>query len=113
MYFLEILKIDPTRRGQRSKFYLILTRNHVWACHLDSAGPIWTKIGTVKQLDPGNMPLAVFLQNLQIGPHTGTSTFKNLTNLDPKSRFGPSFGFSLSEVETNWHGAANLPMEKT
>ena len=25
-----------------------------------------TKIGTVKQLDPGNKPLAAFLQNLQI-----------------------------------------------
>ena len=66
MYFLKILKIDPTRRGQRSKFYLILTRNHVLACHSDSAGPMWTKIGTVKQLDPGNKPLAAFLQNLQI-----------------------------------------------
>ena len=40
MYFLKILKIDPTRRGQRSKFYLILTRNHVLACHSDSAGPM-------------------------------------------------------------------------
>ena len=26
---LKIIKIDSTRRGQRSKFYLILTRNHV------------------------------------------------------------------------------------
>jgi len=41
-----------------------LTRNHVLACHSDSAGPMWTKIGTVKQLDPGNKPLAAFLQNL-------------------------------------------------
>ena len=66
MYFLKILKIDPTRRGQRSKFYLILTRNHVLTCHSDSAGPMWTKIGKVKQLDPGNKHLAAFLQNLRI-----------------------------------------------
>ena len=38
------------------------------ACRSDSAGPTWTKIGTVKQLDPGNKPLAAFLQNLQIDP---------------------------------------------
>ena len=111
MYFLKILKIDPTRRGQRSKFYLILTRNHVLACHSDSAGPMWTKIGTVKQLDPGNMPLAAFLQNLQIWPHTGRSKFKIWPNLDPKSRFGLSFGFDWSDVDKNWHSEATWPWE--
>ena len=69
MYFLKILKIDPTREGQRSKFLPIFgTRNTVLACRSDSAGPTWTKIGTVKQLDHGNKPLAAFLRNLQIDP---------------------------------------------
>jgi len=45
-----------------------LAQNHVLACRSDSAGPTWTKIGTVKQLDPGNKPLAAFLRNLQIDP---------------------------------------------
>ena len=49
------------------------------ACHSDSAGPTWTKIGTVKQLDPGNKPLPAFLQNLQIWPHTGRSKVKIFT----------------------------------
>ena len=49
-----------------AKFDLILTRNHASACHSDPAGPMWTKIGTVKQLDPGNKPFVAFLQNLQI-----------------------------------------------
>ena len=49
-----------------SKVDLILSQNHILACHLDPAGPMWTKIGTVKQLDPGNKPLPAFLQNLQI-----------------------------------------------
>ena len=65
--FLRNLQIDPTPEGQRSKFLPFLgTRNNVLACHSDSAGPMWTKIGTVKQLDPGNKPLPAFLQNLQI-----------------------------------------------
>ena len=69
MYFLKILKIDPTREGQRSKFLPIFwTRNNVSTCHSDSAGPTWTKIATVKQIDPGNKPLVAFLQNLQIDP---------------------------------------------
>ena len=69
MYFLKILKIDPTREGQRSKFLPIFwTRNNVSTCHSDSAGPTWTKIGTVKQIDPGNKPLAAFLKKLQIDP---------------------------------------------
>jgi len=45
-----------------------LAQNHVLACRSDSAGPTWTKIGTVKQLDHGNKPLAAFLRNLQIDP---------------------------------------------
>ena len=109
MYFLKILKIDPTRRGQRSKFYLILTRNHVLTCHSDSAGPMWTKIGKVKQLDPGNKHLVAFLQNLRIWPHTGRSKFKIWPNLDPKSRFGLSFGFGWSDVDKNWHSEATWP----
>ena len=55
-------KWTPTSRGQRSKFYLILTRNHVLACHSDLAGPMWTKIGTVKQLDHRNKPVTAFLK---------------------------------------------------
>ena len=43
-------------------------RNNVSTCHSDSAGPTWTKIGTVKQIDPGNKPLAAFLKKLQIDP---------------------------------------------
>ena len=43
-----------------SKFDLILSQNHVLACHSDPAGPMWTKIGTVKQLDPGNKPVTEF-----------------------------------------------------
>ena len=34
----------------------------------ECAIPIWTKIGTVKQIDPGNKPLAAFLKKLQIDP---------------------------------------------
>ena len=68
MSFLKILKIDPTRRGQRSKFDLFLTRNHVLACHSDSAGPMWTKIGTVKQLDHRNKPVTAFLKFSKNGP---------------------------------------------
>ncbi len=64
--FFQICKFDPTRDGQSSKFDIILTRNRIFSCHSDSAGPMWTKIGTVKQLDPGNKPLSAFLQNLQI-----------------------------------------------
>ena len=43
-------------------------RNNVSTCHSDSAGPTWTKIGTVKQIDPGNKPLAAFLKKMQIDP---------------------------------------------
>ena len=67
MYFFKILKIDPPYgevKGQNFTYFF--TRNHAMACHSDSAGPTWTKIGTVKQLDPGNKPLPAFLQNLQI-----------------------------------------------
>ena len=52
---------DPTREGPSSKFDIILTRNHVLACHSNSSGPMWTEIGTVKQLNPGNKPLVAFL----------------------------------------------------
>ena len=45
---------------------LILPRNHVLACHSDPANLMWTKIGTVKQLDHGNQPVTAFFQNLQI-----------------------------------------------
>ncbi len=63
---LKFLKINLTGRSQRSKFDLILPRNHVLACRLDPASPMWTKIGTMKQLDPGNKPVMAFFQNLQI-----------------------------------------------
>ncbi len=66
MAFFKICKFDLARRGQRSKFDLILTRNHVLACRSDLASPMWTKIGKVKQLDPGNQPVMAFFQNLQI-----------------------------------------------
>ena len=69
MYFLKILKIDPPHgevKGQNFTYFF--TRNYVMACHSDSAGPTWTKIGTVKQIDPGNKPLAAFLKKMQIDP---------------------------------------------
>ena len=59
-------KLQICRRGQSSKFDLILAQNHVLACRSDSAGPTWTKIGTVKQLDPGNKPVMAPFRNLQI-----------------------------------------------
>jgi hypothetical protein len=61
--FLKFRKIDLTWRGQRSKFDLILTRNHVLPWRSDPASPMWTKIGTVKQLDPGNKPVMAFFSN--------------------------------------------------
>ena len=66
VFFLKIFKFYLAQMAQTSKFDLIWPRNHVLACCSDPAGPIWTKIGTVKQLDPGNKPVTAFLQNLQI-----------------------------------------------
>ena len=66
--FYKICKFVPTREGQSSKFDLILTQNHVLACHSDSAGPMWTKIGTVKQLDHRNKPVTAFLKFSKNGP---------------------------------------------
>jgi hypothetical protein len=64
--FLKFRKINLTRRGQRSTFDLILPRNHVLACRSDPANLMWTKIGTVKQLDTGNKTVMAVFQNLQI-----------------------------------------------
>jgi len=38
----------------------------VLPCRADSAGPMWTKIVTMKQLDPGNKHVMAFFQNFQI-----------------------------------------------
>ncbi len=62
--FLKFRKIDLTQRGQRSKFDLILPRNHVLACCSDPASPMWTKIGTVKQ--PWEQARNGVYQNFQI-----------------------------------------------
>ena len=64
--FLKFLKIDLTRRGQRSKFDQISLRNHVLACRSDPVGPMWTKIGTSKRLDPTNKPVKAFLKFCKI-----------------------------------------------
>ena len=99
MCFLKILKIDLTRRGQSSKFDLILPQKHVLACCSDPAGPIWTKIGTVKQLDPGNKPVTAFLQNLQIWPHTEMSKLKIWHNFPPKSRFESNLYIRIIKIQ--------------
>ena len=62
--FFPILKFDLKRKGQSSKFDLILARNHVLTCRFDPAGLMWTEIGTVKQLEPGNKPVTAFLPKL-------------------------------------------------
>ena len=87
MYFLKILKIDLTWRGQSSKFDLILPRNHVLACCSDPAGPIWTKIGTVKQLDTKNKLVMYFFENSQNWPHTERSNVKIWPNFCPEISF--------------------------
>jgi len=73
-----------------------LAQNHVLACRSDSAGPTWTKIGTVKQLDHGNKPLAAFLRNLQIDP-----TPEGQSSKFDKKKFGVkkffNFFFLLSQ----------------
>jgi hypothetical protein len=64
---------------------------------------MWTKIDTVKQLDPGNQPVTAFF-----------SKFANLTshvevkgkNFTPKSRFGLSYGSRKSDVDKKWHSEA-------
>ena len=56
---------EEEEEGEEHKWSVFgITRNAPFQS--DSAGPMWTKIGTVKQLDPGNKPLVAFLQNLQI-----------------------------------------------
>ncbi len=78
--FFKFSKLTPhTERSKVKILPIFFTRNHAMACHSASAGPTWTKIGTVKQLDPGNKPLPAFLQNLQIWPHTGRSKVKIFT----------------------------------
>ena len=104
--FFKIRKFDLALRGQSSKFDLILPQNHVLACRSDPAGLMWTKIGTVKQLDPSDKPVMAFLQNFQIWPHTERSKFKIWPNFTPKSRFGLSFGSGKSDVDKNWHNQA-------
>jgi hypothetical protein len=37
-------------------------KNHILACRSDPTSPIWTKIGTTKQLDPKNQPVTAFLK---------------------------------------------------
>jgi hypothetical protein len=39
-----------------------MSKNHVLACRSDPAGPMWTKIGTVKRLNPRNKPIKRFLK---------------------------------------------------
>ncbi len=59
-HFFQIRKFDLAQRGQISKFDLILPQNHILACCSDPASPMCTKIGTVKQLYPGNKPVMAF-----------------------------------------------------
>jgi hypothetical protein len=61
MAFFEICKFDLAWRGQRSKFDLVLSRNHVLACSSNPASPMWTKIDTIKLLDPINKLVKAFL----------------------------------------------------
>jgi hypothetical protein len=37
-------------------------KNHILACRSDPTRPIWTKMGTTKQLDPKNNPVTAFLK---------------------------------------------------
>ena len=39
-----------------------MSKNHVLDCHSDPAGPMWTKIGTVKRLYPRNKPVKAFFK---------------------------------------------------
>ena len=43
-----------------------MSKYHVLACRSDTAGPMWTKIGTVKRLDPRNKPVKAFFKNCKI-----------------------------------------------
>ena len=72
----------------------------------ECAIPIWTKIGTTKQLDTKNKPVMYFLKILKIDPTRRGQGSSKLPNFDPKSRFGLSFGFGWSDVDKNWHGEA-------
>ena len=41
-------------------------KNHILPCHSDPTSPIWTQIGTTKQLDPKNKSVTAFLKFLKI-----------------------------------------------
>ena len=103
MYFLKILKIDPTREGQRSKFLPIFwTRNNVSTCHSDSAGPTWTKIGTVKQIDPGKILCFLLHQKNNLG-RAGAEVFYFLFFIC--LFFSPYFALLLCKI---WVKMANF-----
>ena len=74
----------------------------------ECAIPIWTKIGTTKQLDTKNKPVMYFFKILKIDPPYGEVKGQNFTYFFyPKLRYGLSFGFGWSDVDKNWHSEAN------
>jgi hypothetical protein len=60
--FFKICLFDPTPRGQSSKFDQILPPNHFLPCRSDPASPMWTEIGTIKQLDHTNKLVKAFFE---------------------------------------------------
>jgi hypothetical protein len=108
MFFFN-LQIWPHMERSNVKIWPNFAQNHVWACHSDPSGPMWTKIGTVKRLHPRNKPVKVFFKNLQIWPHTKRSNIKIWPNFAPKSRFGVSFEICISDQHKIAYGLSLYP----
>ena len=77
-------------------------RNNVSTCHSDSAGPTWTKIGTVKQIDPGKILCFLLHQKNNFG-RAGAEVFYFLFFIC--LFFSPYFALLLCKI---WVKMANF-----